>query len=160
MTGRDHRTMQEEIFHAEARLAKLDEERDRASKHLLELKARLSSIQKNKSQHPPMRQTSLPSEPVRLSSKQKLALFMDLFRGRTDVYPKRWVNTKKGTKGYSPACSNEWVRGVCDKKKVKCGECPNQAFIPVTEKTFHDQFKGRHEIALNTWRCREGVSPI
>jgi len=76
--------MQEEIFRAEARLAKLDEERDRASKHLLELKARLSSIQKNKSQHPPMRQTSLPSEPVRLSSKQKLALFMDLFRGRTD----------------------------------------------------------------------------
>jgi superfamily II DNA or RNA helicase len=148
MTNRESNTMQEDISRAEARLAELDEERDRASQHISELKARLSSIQKTDDQRRPMRQTSLPSESTPLSSKQKLALFMELFRGRTDVYPKRWVNTKKGTKGYSPACSNEWVRGVCDKGKVKCGECPNQAFIPVTEKTFHDQFKGHHEIGV------------
>ncbi|MCK4511857.1 DEAD/DEAH box helicase, partial [bacterium] len=73
---------------------------------------------------------------------------MGLFRGRTDVYPKRWVNTKKDTRGYSPACSNEWVRGVCDKRSVRCGECPNQAFIPVTEKTVHDHFQGRHVIGV------------
>lgn len=71
-----------------------------------------------------------------------------LFRGRTDVYPKRWINSKKGTKGYAPACANEWVRGVCEKPRVKCGECPNQAFIPVTEKTVHDHFRGRHVIGV------------
>ena len=90
----------------------------------------------------------MTNRPVPSTSKEKIALFLELFRGRTDVYPKRWVNTKKGTKGYSPACANEWVRGVCEKPRVKCGECPNQAFIPVTEKTIHDHFRGRHVIGV------------
>ncbi|MFH1864535.1 MAG: DEAD/DEAH box helicase family protein [Candidatus Eisenbacteria bacterium] len=90
----------------------------------------------------------MPSRPVPSTSEQKVALFMGLFRGRTDVYAKRWVNTKKSTKGYSPACSNEWVRGLCDKRGVKCGECPNQAFIPVTEKTVHDHLKGHHVVGV------------
>jgi hypothetical protein len=42
----------------------------------------------------------------------------------------------KGIKGYSPVCANEWVRGVCGKPpngRVKCSECPNQAFRPLDE---------------------------
>ena len=74
---------------------------------------------------------------------------MELFRGRTDVYPKRWVNPKKDTKEYSPACPNEWVRGVCEKPRVKCGECPNQAFTPVAEKIILDHFQGRHTIGVD-----------
>ncbi len=35
--------------------------------------------------------------------------------------------------GYAPACANEWVSGVCEKPRVKCGECPNQAFLPVED---------------------------
>jgi hypothetical protein len=31
---------------------------------------------------------------------------------------------------------------------VKCSECPNQAFIAVTEKTIHDHFRGRHVIGV------------
>jgi hypothetical protein len=71
---------------------------------------------------------------VPTTTEGKVDLFMDLFRGRQDVYPKRWINASKESKDYSPACSNEWIRGVCDKRKVKCGECPNQALIPVTQK--------------------------
>ena len=73
---------------------------------------------------------------------------MDLFRGRQDVYPKLWINANKGSKGYSPACSNEWIRGLCDKPRVKCGECPNQAFIPVTKKVVLDHMQGRHVIGV------------
>jgi hypothetical protein len=40
------------------------------------------------------------------------------------------------------------VRGVCEKPHVKCGECSNQAFIPVTEKIIHDHFRGRHVIGV------------
>lgn len=40
---------------------------------------------------------------------EKIKLFMSLFRGRNDVYAKRWTN-KKGISGYSPACSNEWTQ--------------------------------------------------
>lgn len=34
--------------------------------------------------------------------------------------------------GFAPACVNKWVRGVCGKKQVKCGDCPNQKFIPAS----------------------------
>jgi phosphatidylserine/phosphatidylglycerophosphate/cardiolipin synthase-like enzyme len=33
---------------------------------------------------------------------------MSLFKGRDDVYARRWENKKKGTSGYSPSCVNEW----------------------------------------------------
>jgi hypothetical protein len=38
---------------------------------------------------------------------------MSLFKGRDDVYAKRW-ESKDGTRsGYSPACRNEWKRDLC-----------------------------------------------
>ena len=33
--------------------------------------------------------------------------------------------------GYQPVCINEWRRGVCNKKAVKCAECPNRSFLPL-----------------------------
>lgn len=47
----------------------------------------------------------------------KVALFRDLFKGRSDVFPLRWENRKLARAGYSPACSNEWVRGICAKPR-------------------------------------------
>lgn len=38
---------------------------------------------------------------------EKVRLFMSMFRGRDDVYAKRWENKAKETAGYSPACKNE-----------------------------------------------------
>ena len=35
--------------------------------------------------------------------------------------------------GYAPACANEWVPGVCAKPRIKCAECPNRRFLPVTD---------------------------
>ena len=46
---------------------------------------------------------------------QKVELFLKLFRCRESVFPKLWENKTKEKKGYSPACTNEWVRGVCGK---------------------------------------------
>jgi superfamily II DNA or RNA helicase len=63
---------------------------------------------------------------------QKIGLFRRRFAGRSDVFPVRWENTRTKRSGYAPACANEWVRGVCGKPHVKCGECPNQAFLPVS----------------------------
>jgi hypothetical protein len=67
------------------------------------------------------------------SSEAKVALFRSLFRGRDDVYPRRFESRKTGRSGYAPACANEWVRGVCEKPRVKCAECPNRRFLPVTD---------------------------
>ena len=54
------------------------------------------------------------------TNEEKIELFLSLFGARRDDYPKLWVNLKKGTKGYSLACGNEWVHGLCEKPRVKC----------------------------------------
>src|SRR2546426_6819448 len=67
------------------------------------------------------------------SSQAKIALFRSLFRGRDDIYPRRFESRKRGRAGYAPACANEWVRGICEKPRIKCAECPNRRFLPVTD---------------------------
>lgn len=79
---------------------------------------------------------------------EKLRLFRALFRGRPDVYPLLWINDRTGRKGYAPACRNEWVRGVCEKPRVSCGECPNQAFLPVDDETVLGHLQGRHVMGV------------
>jgi len=78
----------------------------------------------------------------------KVALFRALSRGRDDVFPRYWENTTSGRSGYALACANEWVRPVCDKPRVKCGDCPNQAFIPVTDRVILDHLQGRHVMGV------------
>jgi hypothetical protein len=65
--------------------------------------------------------------------QDKIALFRSLFRGREDVYPRRFESRKTGKSGYSPACANEWARGICEKPRVKCAECDHRRFLPVTD---------------------------
>ena len=74
--------------------------------------------------------------------EEKISLFLKLFTGRTDVFAKLWENKKSGRKGWSPVCSNEWVRGVCEKPKIKCAECLNQSFEPFNAKVIHRHLKG------------------
>ena len=85
---------------------------------------------------------------VSLTSTEKVTLFRSLFRGRDDVYPKLWENSRTGKKGYAPACANEWVRGVCEKPRVKCGECPNQAFLSVGNDVILGHLQGRYVIGV------------
>ena len=69
-------------------------------------------------------------------------MFRSLFRGRDDVYPLRFESRKTGRAGYQPACGNEWVRGVCEKPKIKCSECPHQRFLPVTDEVIRWHLSG------------------
>src|SRR5437016_2533491 len=116
-----------EIADQEARLATLNRERDRAQLRLDQLRAERSALESRSTARdegiPPLAPAPAPSP------GEKVALFRSLFRGRDDVYPKRWENARTGKTGYAPACANEWVRGVCEKPRIKCAECPNQAFL-------------------------------
>jgi superfamily II DNA or RNA helicase len=76
-------------------------------------------------------------------ASKKVALFRSLFRGREDVFPRRWDNPKTGKAGYAPVCRNEWVRGICRKPRVKCGACPNQAFIPLGDEVIRSHLVGK-----------------
>ncbi len=78
----------------------------------------------------------------RSSSAEKIALFRTLFRGRDDVYPLRFENRQTGRAGYQPACANEWVRGICEKPRIKCTDCPNRHFLPVTDQVIRWHLSG------------------
>jgi superfamily II DNA or RNA helicase/very-short-patch-repair endonuclease len=79
------------------------------------------------------------------SSDEKIALFRSLFRGRDDVYPRRFESRKTGKSGYAPACANEWVRGICEKPRIKCAECPHRRFLPVTDEVIRWHLSGRDD---------------
>ena len=76
---------------------------------------------------------------------QKIELFRSLFRGRAEVYPQRFESRKTGRSGYSPACGNEWVRGVCEKPRIKCSDCPHQRWLPVTDNVIRWHLSGAND---------------
>jgi len=75
----------------------------------------------------------------------KITLFRSLFRGREDVYPRRFESRKTGRAGYQPACANEWARGVCEKPKIKCSDCANRCFLPVTDEVVCQHLSGKDD---------------
>ncbi|MBN2034611.1 MAG: DEAD/DEAH box helicase family protein [Deltaproteobacteria bacterium] len=75
----------------------------------------------------------------------KISLFRNLFRGRDDVYARRFQSSKTGISGYQPACGNEWDRVLCDKRRVKCHVCPNRYFLPLTDDVIRRHLSGRDE---------------
>ena len=80
-----------------------------------------------------------------LSLDERVALFMSLFKGREDVFARRWFSKSTGKAGYQPVCVNEWRRGVCDKKTYKCAECPNRDFAPLTSHDVYRHLEGKDE---------------
>ena len=92
--------------------------------------------------------TSLPDPGAQALSQHspaaaKIALFRSLFRGREDVYPRRFESRKTGKSGYAPACANEWVQGICEKPRIKCALCPHRRFLPVTDEVIRWHLSGK-----------------
>jgi hypothetical protein len=93
--------------------------------------------------------TSPPQpESSRLSTEAKVALFRRRFRGRTDVYPVRWESKTTGKSGYAPACANEWRAGVCEKPRIKCGDCRTRSLIPLSDAAIYAHLAGDHTIGV------------
>ncbi|MDE2616846.1 MAG: DEAD/DEAH box helicase family protein [Burkholderiales bacterium] len=88
------------------------------------------------------------TELSRLSTTEKVALFRRLFQGRADVYPVRWESKTTGKSGYAPACANEWRAGVCEKPRVKCGDCGHRLPIPLTDTVIYDHLAGTHTVGV------------
>jgi hypothetical protein len=114
------------IAAAQARLGELEGECDAAARALADLQATRNRAAGGPAPETPGVANTSPAGVW--TSRRKLTLFADLFRGRTDVFPLRWESRGKDKRGWAPCCANEWKAGVCGKPRVKCGECPNQAF--------------------------------
>ena len=78
---------------------------------------------------------------------EKIFLFMSLFKGRNDVYAKKWQN-KKGFSGYSPHCMNEWTPGICNKPRIKCSRCNRQRYSPLDEAAVEKHLRGEMIIGI------------
>lgn len=77
------------------------------------------------------------------SEKAKIGLFRSLFRGREDMYARRFESRKTGKSGYQPDCINEWRPGICSKPQVKCNRCNHRQFVPLTETVIQKHLMGR-----------------
>jgi superfamily II DNA or RNA helicase len=98
-------------------------------------------------------QTSPSTETLnkRSTPLAKVSVFMSLFRGRDDVFAKRWENKVKGTAGYSPACGKEWKPGICQKPKIKCSECKHQDFLPMNEMAVEAHLRGKENLVAGIY---------
>ncbi len=87
-------------------------------------------------------------ESTHLSTDEKVALFRRLFRGRVDVYPVRWESKTTGKSGYAPACGNEWRPGICEKPRIKCGDCDHRLMLPVSDDVIFGHLAGKHTVGI------------
>lgn len=82
---------------------------------------------------------------ITLSIDERIRLFQSLFKGREDVFARRWFSKTTGKSGYQPVCINEWKQGLCDKKKYRCAICPNRNFAPLTSQDMYRHLEGKDE---------------
>jgi superfamily II DNA or RNA helicase len=129
----------DDLARAEAELVRLDGER-------AGVLARIDALRSRESQP--------------LSADERVALFASLFRGREDVYALRWERASTKRSGYAPACRNEWVAGVCEKPRVRCGACPNQSFRPLTDAVLRAHLQGQVVVGLYPLRSDERCSLV
>ncbi|WP_139264750.1 TOTE conflict system archaeo-eukaryotic primase domain-containing protein [Desulfatibacillum alkenivorans] len=93
------------IAKAESELAKLEAKRNKVLEKLNQLNLLKDSCKPSASEIFP---ASAVLEITKHSPEaDKIALFLSLFRGRTDVYPRRFESSRTGKSGYQPACRNE-----------------------------------------------------
>lgn len=73
----------------------------------------------------------------------KVALFRSLFKGREDVFAKRWTG-KNNKSGYSPVCVNDWVPEKCGKfTHIPCAKCKNRQLIPISDEQYINHLSGK-----------------
>ncbi|WP_240630493.1 TOTE conflict system archaeo-eukaryotic primase domain-containing protein [Alteromonas sediminis] len=117
-----------------------------------EIDARLVELEQEKNQllalREQLQQSSLnTSDSFLYSPEQKVAIFRGLFRGRTDIFANRWQN-KQGRSGYSVACDNEWVQGICNKPRIKCQDCNHRQFTELNDSVIYRHLAGQHIVGL------------
>ena len=88
-----------------------------------------------------------PTAMQKLSLQEKIELFRNLFKGREDVFARRWYSRTSGKSGYQSVCKNEWSqpRRV---RNHKCDDCPNRQFLPITNDDLYRHLSGKDVIGL------------
>jgi len=113
---------------------------------------RLTELENEKQQLIARKQSLLEQNPLaasgrKLSPPQKIDIFRNLFRGRTDIFSLRWQN-QQGRSGYAVACDNEWVQGICNKPRIKCQDCNHRKFSELSDRVIYQHLAGQQVVGL------------
>src|SRR6202166_4092182 len=101
-------------------------------------------------ENPPPTTTVEPALPVDKDerARKRIALFRSLFRGREDVYARRWENAD-GRHGYMPVVVKDWKAinksRPEDRKKV---DQKTRRFLPLTDAVIEDHLLGKETIGV------------
>jgi hypothetical protein len=105
----DLNELRAQVAREEAELRRLEADRQATQSRLAELQREIAALDSAA----PTKGAAVPLADGPLTPAEKVKLFRQLFRGRQDLYPTRFVSKKTGKAGYAPACSNKFVTGVC-----------------------------------------------
>jgi superfamily II DNA or RNA helicase len=104
-------------------------------------------------QLPPPQQAPVRVEPLENSldreerARKRIALFRSLFRGREDVYARRWERGENS--GYSPAAAKDWKAiqrsRPEDRKRI---ERETRRFFPITDAVIENHLLGKETIGV------------
>jgi hypothetical protein len=133
------KSISEQIQALENELSALDAKRKILQNRIKKLKSSKQSIADEQLPFDRLSQSNVTNDSTR---EDKIALFRSLFRGREDVYPRRFESKRTGKSGYQPVCRNEWIRPICQKPKVKCGDFDKRDFMPLSDEVIRNHLLG------------------
>lgn len=120
-------------------------------KHCAELQKRIAELENENRElrrrlgmppHPPVQVAPTTEVHMHSSPAEKIRLFRSLFRGREDVFARRWYSTKTEKAGYAPVCANEWKHGICMKPNGTCSKCEYRELVPLRDQVIYDHLSG------------------
>ena len=136
---KDQATINKQILIAERELEALDAKRAALQNSIRQLNHLKQAIADEQFPFDRLFESNVTNDS---NEEQKIALFRSLFRGREDVYPRRFESKRTGKSGFQPVCRNEWIRPICQKPKIKCGDCENRDFIPLSDDVIRNHLIG------------------
>jgi len=84
-----------------------------------------------------------------LRPQEKIGIYKNLFKGRTDVFAAYWEKADGTASGYSPVCENEWKTGLCLKlKRGKCKNCENKEYIKFNDSHLEEHLRGKRAYGI------------
>ena len=81
-------------------------------------------------------------------ARRRIALFRSLFRGREDVYARRWENESGGS-GYVPAAIKDWkaINKSRPEERKKVDQ-KRRKFIPLTDAVIENHLLGKETVGV------------
>lgn len=127
--------IEKKIAEIEAELASVNHRRTQLLDELVNLRQR--SMRKNS---PAQLSLHLREAPVtnQSSQEEKIRLFRSLFKGREDVFARRFESAKTGKTGYAPVHGNEWIA----ESKVRHLGHDTRAFVPINDEVIRNHLRG------------------